>query len=60
MKPQFASVAEARRFVYSVIVNVIDKDPRWFTDGIENEFDKRRLALALKRVEAEMVRKAAR
>lgn len=52
-KPQ----TEARRYVYRCFVDIIDKDSMWFTNGITNEFDRRRLTKALEAVRREMTRK---
>lgn len=63
-KPQ----AEARRYVYSVLVAMLDHEVSsypenvegWMFGGIDNEFDRRRLEKAIRAVQAEMLRKANR
>lgn len=61
-KPQ----AEARRYVYGVLVSMLANERRqgrengegWMFGGIEREEDRRRLHKALEAVEKEMERKA--
>lgn len=55
--------AEARRYVYGVLATVIELDSRWFVEPSDeslDEFDRRRVRVAMKLVRAEMQRKAAR
>jgi len=61
-KPQ----TEARRYVYDVIVQMLDaqlthepeRTEGWVFGGITNEFDRRRVTKAIKAVQVEMRRKA--
>lgn len=49
--------AEARRWVYAELADLVDENPRWFFDGVDNEFDRRRIRKALDAVVTELRKK---
>ena len=55
---------EARRYVYAILVPMLQHElcdeAQWMFGGIDCEFDRRRLRIAIKKVIVEMERKAAR
>ena len=59
-----APQAEARRYVYAVLVSVLENefndDEGWMFGGIETEPDRRRLTKAVHAVQKELGRKANR
>lgn len=52
---------EARRYVYRMLLNMLshdNEDPHgWLWGGIEDDFDRRRLKIAIGKVKAELTRK---
>ncbi len=62
LKPQ----AEARRYVYAVLVSMLaeeiregnDRGEGWMFGGVDDPFDRRRLFKAIKAVASEMRRKS--
>jgi hypothetical protein len=63
--PKFASQPEARRYVYAVLVSMLeheladDTGHGWMFGGIDDAFDRRSLVKAIGAVRDEMTRKAA-
>lgn len=54
-KPQ----AQARKYVYRIIGAILENsdERRWFFDGVDDEFDRRRIRKAIDAVQKEMFRK---